>query len=92
MLEATFRHKSDLPNDATGTARSADLHRQQVMLFGGLSFGSIRIDELSYDHDVVIERRNSERIERTGSTPITWLSGSRSGLTLKVPTPEAPRR
>ena len=28
--------------------------------------------------------RKSERIERTGSTPITWLSGSRSGLTLKV--------
>ena len=28
--------------------------------------------------------RKSERIERTGSTAITWLSGSRSGLTLKV--------
>src|ERR1035438_180798 len=28
--------------------------------------------------------RKSERIERTGSTPIAWLSGSRSGLTLKV--------
>jgi hypothetical protein len=28
--------------------------------------------------------RKSERIERTGSTPITLLSGSRTGLTLKV--------
>src|SRR5215831_11204532 len=54
-------HRGTLPGDGPGlppapAIRSAVRGRSVIMRFTGYSFGSVRVDGVTYDHDLIIDR------------------------------------